>query len=477
VRKLVILLFLLVAVSCQGAGNDSYTVLLIHSNTASGSTTFTDSAIGGAAPHAIAVTGAVHTTAEAKFGTSSMWFDGTDDFLSISDFADFNFGSNAFTVDFWVHGDFLANSRIYLGNRTATGTDTMWSLAYYDNSTEFHTGLTQVVNNGNIPTGGIWNHIAIERITTATDGVRLYVNGVEGPQRGTLDDDMTGGEALLIGKDLLGLDYFHGYFDEIRISNGIARYQGNFAVATEAYSIVASETVTPTNVSFGPSGTLNFSQNTAGIDALLHLDGDYDDIFGNTWSGVSGNAGYLSADQTKFGSGSFYLPPTGVSGLSSLVPPTFSGTSTFSLDAWVYVGAATTTQSTVWLYNDDFNFAGLLLESDTASGSVVIQDSGGGCSYTVPLGEFPFAAWSHYEYDYDGSVLYVFQNGTLLATSSFPGGFATGTTVTFGRVATSGYDIYVDEWRYSNTVRHTDSFTVPSSPYAAEPILSFGGQP
>ena len=61
--------------------NDSDTLLLINNNESNGSTTFTDSSSNG---YSISGTGSIaHSTAQSKFGSSSILFDGSDDSLSV----------------------------------------------------------------------------------------------------------------------------------------------------------------------------------------------------------------------------------------------------------------------------------------------------------------------------------------------------------------------------------------------------------
>ncbi len=83
--------------------------LLIHSDTTDGSTVFVDSSD---SAHTIVANGNVHhDTAQAKFGTSSIYFDGAGDFLSIADSPDWAFGDADFTVDFWLRAAANANQR------------------------------------------------------------------------------------------------------------------------------------------------------------------------------------------------------------------------------------------------------------------------------------------------------------------------------------------------------------------------------
>ena len=84
----------------DGRSVDSETKLLIHSDTSSGSTTFTDSS--NSARTITANGDVVHSANASKFGSTSMYFDGSGDYLSVPDSNDWDFGSGDFTIDFWI---------------------------------------------------------------------------------------------------------------------------------------------------------------------------------------------------------------------------------------------------------------------------------------------------------------------------------------------------------------------------------------
>jgi hypothetical protein len=83
-----------------GLQQDSNTKALIHSNTTDGSTTFAD-AMGTHSP-AVGAADVSHDTAQKKWGSSSILFDGDSGYLTIPDHADWDMGSGKFTIDFWV---------------------------------------------------------------------------------------------------------------------------------------------------------------------------------------------------------------------------------------------------------------------------------------------------------------------------------------------------------------------------------------
>lgn len=83
-----------------GGGIDSYTKLMLHFNGVDGSTTITDSST---SPHSPSASGdAQLDTAQSVFGTASGLFDGTADYVSVPDHADWNYGSSEIAIDTWI---------------------------------------------------------------------------------------------------------------------------------------------------------------------------------------------------------------------------------------------------------------------------------------------------------------------------------------------------------------------------------------
>ncbi len=84
-----------------GSGAD--TKLLIQSNNTDGSKNIEDTSIFG---KEVTVNGDVqHSTGANKLGNTSLYFDGTGDYLHLNDSADWDFGSGDFTIDFWYKDD------------------------------------------------------------------------------------------------------------------------------------------------------------------------------------------------------------------------------------------------------------------------------------------------------------------------------------------------------------------------------------
>ena len=154
---------------------DSYTKLLLHSDTTDGRGTFTDSSPSG---HAITtVSDPTHETDKSKFGASSIYFDGNDR-LQIASHADWAFGTGDFTVDCWVNKSATVAWETFLATyESATGGFICGlyagnsQMAFYSEPTgtwHYEGGTALALNT--------WYHLAWVR-----DGnnFRMFVDGVQ----------------------------------------------------------------------------------------------------------------------------------------------------------------------------------------------------------------------------------------------------------------------------------------------------------
>jgi len=218
-------------------GLDEYTKSLLHFDGANGSTNFEDESGKIWTPH-----GNVQIkTDQSKFGGASAYFDGSGDYLSTPSHSDFNFGSQNFTIDFWVRLQTSGTTyyilfkeesiQIYL--RYYDGEYALY--AYFDPSKESQVNLSFKYTDFNSFTINKWYHIAIVRNGSNFMG---YVNG---EYRGIYSRSgalSSVSKPLYIGaRNLSGsIDrYFKGWIDEFRISKGIARWTSSFTPPTIPY--------------------------------------------------------------------------------------------------------------------------------------------------------------------------------------------------------------------------------------------------
>jgi len=212
--------------------SDSNTKLLIHSDY-DNPTSFADTS---SHAHSVTANGSVtHTTDKSKFGSSSIYFDKVDDWLSVADSESLRLGTGNFTIEFWL----------YWSN--ATSWQTILSKGYTDSdgfviqTQENSTKLVLYMSGGGgseaatETTGGsvgVWHHYAFVR-NGAT--VKIYRDGVEtGSGSGsTVGTNLVSTDVLNIGATDVpspGSYEFGGYLEDLRITKGVARYIQAFNV-------------------------------------------------------------------------------------------------------------------------------------------------------------------------------------------------------------------------------------------------------
>ncbi|MBL7058743.1 LamG domain-containing protein, partial [Patescibacteria group bacterium] len=218
----------------KAEGNDDGTVLLIHSDSTDGSVVFADdsTAGNGGAGHTITAVGNVHHEVDQKkFGATSMYFDGSGDYLSVPDSEDWDFGGGDFTIDFWVRRATVA-SHAYFYNQYKAGYDGVYLVAYalsHGKKLVFN-----VDNDGSFPwaisllstttiEAGVWYHVAVSREGNVW---RLFVNGVKEAEatNSLVLTDKTSNIGLGIGAWDFSSNPYYGHMDEMRVSKGVARW-------------------------------------------------------------------------------------------------------------------------------------------------------------------------------------------------------------------------------------------------------------
>lgn len=221
-------------------GNDSYTKILLHFEGADGSTTLVDSNRGGSA-HTWTANGnaQLDTGVAPAFGTAYGLFDGTGDYWSTPDHADFALGSGDFTIDCWVlTGSGNGTRRLFCGHGTTSAATTSFHIEISAaNVIRAGVGngstITVVLGTTALTTVG-WHHVALVRTGNI---LKLFVDGVQDVANvaftGTVFNATT---ELTVGRAGSFASLYHnGGLDEFRLSVGIARWTSNFTPPLYSY--------------------------------------------------------------------------------------------------------------------------------------------------------------------------------------------------------------------------------------------------
>lgn len=180
-----------------------------------------------------AVANAQLSTAQKKFGTASLYLDGTGDYADVSSNPDFGFGTGDFTIEAFVYPTTTGAYRTLFDLRTSGGDTGGIILGISDtNALYFYfNGNYRIGPVGSVPTNS-WSHIEISRVSGNT---RAFINGTQvGSTYVDANDYQT--RPFRIGADPSGTFAFTGYIDEVRVSKGVGRHSANFTPTTSAYT-------------------------------------------------------------------------------------------------------------------------------------------------------------------------------------------------------------------------------------------------
>ena len=225
--------------------------------------------------------GALASSAASNFYNRSFFFDGSNDYIALTDNADFAFGTGDSTVELWVYPNTLVSNDVLYDGRQSTGGTT--------------TGFSIVVNgSGNVQTytaGGYrcsstaqlkigkWSHIAVVR-SSGTD--TLFMDGIAQADTDTTNGNYTD-QKCRIGSDVNGSEAWGGHISDFRLYKGVAKYTSNFVVPATSPDILPDT----------PSGVSGGSKLAKVTDGAVYFDGSGDSL------SIADNADF------DFGSGDF----------------------------------------------------------------------------------------------------------------------------------------------------------------------------
>ena len=174
-------------------------------------------------------------TSIVKYGTGSMYFDGANDALTLPNSPVLQLGSADFTCEFWAYRLAATNMTwVFLNGNSSNyaalrlDTDTSGNI-FLLMSTSGSAWAINTSGSAVLPLS-TWTHIAAVRFGGT---MRLYVNGVALIST-TISGSLTAGTSQQVGANFGATQVVNGYVDDLRLTNGIARYTANFTPPTVA---------------------------------------------------------------------------------------------------------------------------------------------------------------------------------------------------------------------------------------------------
>ena len=455
-------------VSSGGGGTtDPYAadvVLFLKGDGTNGSTAITDSS---PSPKTISVFGnAQISTAQSKYGGSSLLFDGSGDYLTAPNNESFNFTSRILTIEFWCYIQ-AASTPNAAGNRNASPLNTypnsssVTGWAFYiggnttqtgvqlfieSNSSIFKTVIVSVPNQQQ-------NHLGF---CQNGDNGYFFLNGTVYPVDCTgFTLGSTSNPLKIGGMNYIGYEHFlNGYLDSVRITKNVCRYTSNFNPETDTYLNSSSETTDPygNNVVLflkgdGTNGSTNIVDSSPNPKTIS--------VFGTA---------QISTAQSKYGGSSLYFD--GASWLEithDAILNFFSGD--FTIEAFVRVSNNNPT-SLVQKRSTTFNTGDWVFWQDKFD-SHSIDSNGSGLLVTSPLTINTFV---HTVLQRRGNLYSRYVGGVLVASATYTQTIQNNSEpITIGRDRAGGGRFYltgyIDSLRITNAARYTANFNPETDTY------------
>ena len=180
------------------------------------------------------------STSVVKYGTGSMSFDGTGDYLSFPSTPNLNLSTGNFTVECWFYQNAFVGGSYLFGISGASSAFAQAAIATNGSGAFYFLCADNATNNwisagtGGSYTSNTWNHLAgVRNGSTFT----LYLNGTSVltyTSSATLVNTSTYNRNVIGAATSFG-SQINGYIDDFRVTKGIARYTANFTPPTAAF--------------------------------------------------------------------------------------------------------------------------------------------------------------------------------------------------------------------------------------------------
>lgn len=286
------------------------------------------------------------TWGPGKFGSGINFASASSQYISIADFADYDFPNTTFSVSFWFKTSTTALQYI-LGKTGPASNNGGWGVGIAVGGTTGKMGIvtknTGATTNcifretSSTVTDGRWHHCVVifttDSVTSANNTATIYIDGRTDQGSLTLsgvsDGTAGGSQPLLIGGRGTATSYLNGSLDNVRIYNrrlfiteilklyhdpfvGIIdspdRIRKAFATVSSGYTLTGTSasvvytsnngtltytpTGTPNYTLTGTSGSITYTQNNGSLTAGRYVDGATGSV------SYTGNLGTLTYTQT-----------------------------------------------------------------------------------------------------------------------------------------------------------------------------------
>ena len=389
-------------------------------------------------------------------------FSGGASVLSIADNEAFTYGTNNFTIEYWINPTSHPTNAYMIGQ---SETNDVCNVLSYTTSGFPKFGVsvngsswTFIITSSVALVLGAWSHVACVRNGTRWS---IYLNGVETAftTQSITPFNMT--QPLKIGAAGGSSTYAYsidGYLSNVRIVNGTAVYTSAFTPSTSPLTAITNTVLlTCQSPTFVDNSVNGFTVTSIGVPTVQPIS-PFPPVPGTSYSAaVNGGSIYLDGINN-------YLTTSNNAVLQF-------GTGNYTVEYWIYNETLTSNQVHIDFRTVNAASGGAIQIYSTSTGSVLVY--GGNTTATLLMTSsinIKTGSWHHIAVTRAGSATKLFINGVQAgsATDSTSYGLGAawiGTTASAGNSYVKGY---ISDFRVlKGTAQYITSFIPPIAPLTA----------
>jgi hypothetical protein len=177
----------------------------------------------------------VISTTQSKYGSGSVYFDGSGDYINIAGSSATNLTGVNFTIECWLYAITIGTTVAYKIFNWDSPNDYLLEVTRLSNTTfslGVYCGGVYIVSSSSSPANcNQWNYITFVR--NGNTGI-FFINGVliNSVAFAPTSTGSNSGTSIGMGNNYPGSYYLNGYIYDLRITKGVARYTASFTPPT-----------------------------------------------------------------------------------------------------------------------------------------------------------------------------------------------------------------------------------------------------